>query len=114
MDIKLTRDADALICSLYKAYLQDVKQGADIDDAKLFGSSKTIKNNIIPNWSIGRIDEACRELDRNEFLTCLYAEDTVMETVLLSDAIVYMEQRFKRGIDELLDYLVKIRSLILG
>ncbi|NLT98361.1 MAG: hypothetical protein GXW96_09485 [Christensenellaceae bacterium] len=109
----LSRDADALICVLYNSYLQRIKQGEKRSSAVLFGGSESIQSEI-PNWDTDRIDEACRELDRNNYLTCVYGDDVVVEAALTSDAIVYMEQRFKRGLDEVLGYIQTIRSILLG
>lgn len=61
MDIKLTKDADALICLIYKEYLSRRKTGATRDKAKRTGGFKNIHNLIAPKLSIEDYDkEFCR------------------------------------------------------
>jgi hypothetical protein len=114
MDLCLTKDADALISVLYKAYLQELKNNVPKGEAKYLGDSAFFQSEYLPKWDFERVDETCRELDRGGFLECLYADDVVNDAVITDKAIIYMEQRFKNGLNELLDYLQKIRSILLG
>lgn len=108
MDVQLTKDSNKLLCILYKTYLQRIKDGTDKYYAKSFGSSHKINNMMIPEWSIYKIDETCRELDRSGFLECGYYDGHVFRSTLNDDAIIYMEQRFKNGVKEFLEYFSKI------
>lgn len=112
MEVSLTKDADALICLLYKKYCQDRKGGAPKSQAKMLGSSETIFNSLTPKWTYDDVDETCRELDRSGLAGCFYA-DNVAQDVWFTDAgIIYMENRFKNGLNGVLDYLGKIKGLI--
>ena len=51
-DIKLTRDADVLICTLYKSYLQARKNGKSKPDAKILGGAAEIQSKLMPQWSL--------------------------------------------------------------
>lgn len=111
-DIKLTKDADAMICVLYKKYLQRRKDGASKCEAKLFSGSEEIHDDLMPKWSFEDVDETCRELSRAGLLDCLFAED-VTEIASLSDAaIIYMENRFKDNVSSLLAHIDSLLSLI--
>jgi hypothetical protein len=112
MDIRLTKDSDALICLLFKQYCQKRKDGVPKVDAKDFGSSRDIHQTIAPKWSFEDVDETCWELDRAGLLECFKA-DMIAYYVHLSDTgIIYMENRFKNGLKDILEYLEKIRGLL--
>lgn len=112
MDMKLTKDSDALICLLYKYYCQKCKGGTSKSEAKFLGSSKVIQKTIAPKWSFDDVDETCRELSRAKLLECFYADDVVYESWLSDNGIIYMENRFKDGLDSVLEYLDKIKNLL--
>ncbi|MBU5440398.1 hypothetical protein KQI42_20605 [Tissierella sp. MSJ-40] len=112
MDIKITKDADVLICLLYKQYCQQRKDGVPKLQSKLFGSSIEVQKSIAPKWTPEEVDETCRELDRAGLIECLYAENIVYEFYLSDTGIIYMENRFQDGLNSVLDYLGKIRNLL--
>jgi hypothetical protein len=112
LEINLTKDADTLICLLYKQYCQNLKDGVPKAQAKMFGGSEDIQKTIAPKWTLEHVDETCRELSRSGLLECFYADDMVYQTWLTDTGIIYTENRFKDGLDNVLDYLGKIRNLI--
>jgi len=112
LSIQLTKDADALICLLYKQYCQNLKDGVPKIQAKMFGSSEDIQKAITPQWTLENIDETCRELSRSGLLHCFYADDMVYQAWLTDTGIIYMENRFKDGLKSVLEYLNKIRSIL--
>lgn len=113
-DIKLTKDSDALICALYKKYLEKRKSGISKDDAKWLGSAEHINQSIVPKWILGDVEETLWELHRKNLLTCNSADNTIVMTMLQDDGIIYMESRFTNGLSEVLDYVDKIKSILLG
>ena len=111
-DKVLTKDADALICVLYKAYLQRRKDGTDKFHAKLFGGSPDIHENLMPKWSFEDVDETCRELCRARYIDVVF-DDDIANTVILSDVgIIYMENRFVDGLSGVIGYLERIKGII--
>lgn len=112
-EIKLTKDSDALICALYKEYLQKRKDGIPKGDAKCFGGAEYIHRTIVPKWSLGDTEETLWELHRAGLLVCKPADNTVYFAILADDGIVYMENRFKDGISEVLGHIEKIKSILL-
>lgn len=108
----LTKDADALICLLYKGYCESVKDGISKTQARSLGSSEDIFNSLAPKWTYDDVDNTCRELSRSGLVYCQYADDVAHEVWFTDAGIIYMENRFKRGLDEVLDYLGKIKGLI--
>lgn len=112
-ETKLTKDSDALICVLYKEYLQKRKDGIAKGRAKDFGGAKHIQQTLVPKWSLGDTEETLLELKRAGMITCTAAENTVLFATLADDGIIYMENRFKNGLSDVLDYLEKIKSILL-
>ena len=112
-EIKLTKDSDALICAIYKEYLQKLKNGNPKSKAKYLGSAEDIQYSIVPKWVIENIEETLWELDRSGLLDCYPADNTVYSAVLNDAGISYMENRFKNGISEVLGYIERIKSILL-
>lgn len=112
-DINLTKDSDALICAIYKEYLRSREAGKTKTDAKSIGSAEFIQKEIVPNWNLGDVEETCWELHRSGLLTCYPADDTVYMSFLSDSGIIYMENRFKEGISEVLGYIEKVKSILL-
>lgn len=112
MTLRLTRDSDALICLLYKHYCQQLKRGISKSDAKQFGGSPEIHKSIAPKWTFENVDETCKELSRAGLLNCYCAENIVWDSSLSDEGIIYMENRFKDGLKDVLEYLEKIRNIL--
>ena len=112
MNIELTKDSDYLICSLYRSYLQKRSKGMTKLQASLTGSSESIQKEFFPKWPVEDVDATCRELDRVKMLHCFYADNIVYESSLSDQAIIYMENRFKNNVKSIMDYILKIKSMI--
>ncbi len=112
MSVQLTREADALICVLYKKYCKKRKNGIPKGEAKNFGSSANVYKNIKTKLQYKDIDDTCSELKRTGLLNCTYADDIVYTSSLSDKGIAYMENRFKNGFKEFLEYLDKIKNII--
>lgn len=107
--IELSKDADALICLIYKHYLELRSAGNSKSTAKLLDSSKDIHKNIIPEWSFEDVDDTCRELHRQNLLNISYYDDICAIVELTDNGIVYMENRFSNKFKNLLDYIDKVK-----
>jgi len=112
-EVALTKDSDALICALYKEYLQKRRDGISKREAKYLGGAKHIQQALVPKWPLGDVEETCWELERKGFLMCQPANNTIYMSVLGDDGIIYMENRFKNGLSEVLAYLEKVKSILL-
>jgi len=113
MDIVLTKEADALICLLYKQYLEKRKNGLSRQKAKDFGSPINIHQSIVPKWNFEDVDDVCRELERVDLINILNKTlDGNCQVELSDNGIVYMENRFKNNVNEVLEHLGKIKDLI--
>lgn len=111
-DTKLTREADALICVLYREYLQRRKSGVSKADAKFFAGSEYIHEKLMAKWSFEDVDETCRELSRAGLLNCRYADNVTYMAIISDAGIIYMENRFADGLSSILSYLERIRAML--
>lgn len=111
-EIRLTKDSDALICAIYKEYLERRKVGIPKYDAKFFDGSSYVHEKLMPDWSFDDVDETCRELSRSDLLNCLVADDVVCAASISDFGIIYMENRFKDGLGSVLGYLERLRSIL--
>lgn len=107
-NIVLSKDADYLICLIYKNYLQLRKNGCSKSDAKILGNSQDVNTKIIPKWSFADTDDTCRELIKKQLLDNRIYVDNYCGYMSLSDeGIIYMENRFKNGLIEVTDFIAK-------
>lgn len=105
-DIQLSKDADYLICLIYKYYLELRDNGIPKSDAKILGDSQNVNQNIIPEWSFEDTDDTCRELIKKKLLdNRIYMDNYCGYMNLSDDGIIYMENRFKNGLKEVIKFL---------
>lgn len=112
MEIQLTKDSDALICLLYKNYLEKRKNGCSRETSKQFNNIPDIKNNFVPNWLEDDVLDCCFELGKAHLITYISADNTAMYIQLTNAGIIYMEGRFENKINYILEYINKIKSII--
>ena len=108
-DIKLSKDNDFLICTLYKNFLEKVKDGCSKSEARWLGSSDEIQENLLINWSKDDVATACWELHSKGLLECSPGDDIAYTTYLTDDGIIYMENRKLNTINKIIDYISKLK-----
>jgi len=113
VEIELTKDAEYMLCAIYKSYKDKRKSGIPKSDAKYIGNSEDIHKSLMSEWLFDDVDETCRELNRAGFVDCRYYDDTAHYVTLTDKAIIYMENRFVNGLTGVLDYMAKIKQAIL-
>lgn len=103
MEINLTKSADKLIALIYKSYLEKTKTMSksqakffDLDDFKA----------LMPDEHQEDIIEYTIELSKAGLLDRL---DLSGSTNLSNKAIIYMETKFGRTIDKIIDYIDKLK-----
>lgn len=106
--ISLTKDADKLICLIYREFLLRREQGVAKRQAKDFAEPRKWPASFQANFCSDDLPEILTEL-KHAGLVKRY----IYGGFQLEDAgIIYMEQRFPNGISEVLDWLGKIKSAI--
>lgn len=102
--IELTKDADTMICCIYKSFLQLRKSGIPKPSARRFEKNFFEEDTKLSSWSHEDIKETLLEIGRSG-LVKIY----IGGNFDLTDAgIIYMENRFKKGLTEVVDFLSKL------
>ena len=109
-NITLSKDADYLICIIYKYYLELRDNGFSKSEAKNFDSIDNI-HGLIPQISLDDIYETCLELANKSLLIQKkkYISEEYSRFSLSDDGIIYMENRFSNKIDKIIDYISKLK-----
>lgn len=109
-DITLSRDADYLICIIYRYYLELHDNGISKAKAKDFNSINVI-HGLVPEISLDDIHETCLELSSKELLIKKeqYITEKYCRFKLSDEGISYMEHRFTGKIDKIIDYISKLK-----
>ena len=101
----ITSSAKRFVITLYREYISRMKSGQDITSSAFFGSSQDIKNNFFPDEPLANVEHWCRELSREKYLSCFFADNTVYEISLTDKAIRECESRFKGKLVEVAKFL---------
>jgi len=110
--VTITNDADALLCVLYKSYLEKRKNGVPKDEAKMFGNHEVIQSELIPKWSQADVKSTIGELHEAGVINTVYGDGLPVFVELLPAGIIGMENRFENNLKTLLDYMAKIKAVI--
>lgn len=101
--MELTKDADKLVCSMYKSYLEKRKSGMSKINARHFEPHEMQSYKLCSDRSIQDIKATVAELKRAGlgdmyFNGGFFANDQF---------IIYMENRFKNGLMDVVDFISK-------
>ncbi len=93
---ELTKEADCLICLLYKGYLEKMNARKLKIDSKIFGGSDEIQAKYLPSNTVEYAEKLCRELDITGYANIDYRNDMVHSLFLFNSTIMFMENRFPK------------------
>ena len=105
MNYELTKDSEKLLCVIYKDYLEKRKTGKTKSEANYYDSSHVIHENLLPQWLFDDVDDTCRELSRAGMIDCIWGDNIAIRIHLSDQGISYMENRFKNGLNEVMDFI---------
>lgn len=111
-NVRISRDADALISVLYKVYLDRRKSGTPKEQALFFSDSHYIHENLMPKWGFEDVDSTCWELHEAGLLSCLPGDGIAYLVMLTDQAVIYQENRFQDKAEGFLGYLERLRALL--
>lgn len=101
--VQLTKDADKLICFMYKSYLSKRKDGIDKLNSKRFEFLEIRAFKCCSSWNNDDVKATIAEISRAG-----YGSMFLDGGFLANDHfIVYMENRFKNGLNEVVDFITK-------
>lgn len=112
MNLRITHDADAFICVLYREYLSARKSGETIERAQYFEDDISIQTRFFPKWHLADITHLCFYLEEKGLLDVFEGDDRAYRVCLSDDGIVYMESRFPDGFSQVLAAIAKLASLV--
>lgn len=101
--MQLTKDTDKMLCFFYEEYLTRRKSGIEKSQAKEFDSPDQLITQFMQGTLPNDIFESLYELRKHNLIK-LYVDGGF---TLRSEAIVYMENRFKNGLIEIADFIAK-------
>ena len=100
---ELTKDADKLICCIYKEYPERRKSGMSKSQSKEFNGNFYLNVKALSKWNSSDVSDTLQELHSNG----LIKKNVIGDFYLLDSAITYMEKRFKNGLSEVMDFISK-------
>lgn len=101
--MELTKDADKMICCIYKTYLQRRKDGTPKPSARQFEENYFSTDKILSSWHNDDLDDTLLEIARAGLIKI----DICGNFDLTDKGIIYMENRFINGIKEVSDFISK-------
>jgi len=108
----ISKDCDALLCVLYKQYLNRRAKGDSIEDSGYFGDDENIRKQLMPKWSVEDIATLSWRLNGHGLLDVFPGDDKANDVCLTEEGLIYMEQRFPTGIKAVLEHLGKLAALV--
>lgn len=100
-EITLSKDAYKTLCLIYKEYLSRIKNNISKSSSSMFQSTNF--ETLFPDVNQEDFMSDLSELKRHNFVK-LYIDGSF---ILNSEAVVYMENRFKNGLIEVVDFISK-------
>ena len=104
----LTKEQQYLLLSMYKEVLSR-QPALGLDDANYFSSSDEVRNLFSPDSSSDHIASQCWKLSEKGYLFCSRGDDLANDISLTDKTIIYMENRFSKKINAIIDFILKIK-----
>lgn len=112
MKYELSKDADTLLCLLYKKYCESRRDGLPISDASYFGDDEAIHRNIAPNWLLEDISDLCWVLNMSGLLDVQPGDDKANDVTITDAGISYLQHRFPKGLSQLLKFISELAAVV--
>lgn len=112
-EYKLPRDAEALLCRMYQRYLLAREDGVDRFKATNMGSVDEVRLQFCADESNADVLALCFALQRTGLLHLIEAGGGFYDSYLTDDAIWYMESRFKRNLEAVLQHIEALLGAVL-
>lgn len=109
----LTVEAKSVLLTFYKVYCQRIENGESRLEAREFQDFYSIKQTYFADWTnTNDFLDIVNELSRQKWLNNEYSNDVPSIITLNTEAIAVMQNRFSRGLKQVINELSKIKSLI--
>lgn len=100
----LTKKQKYVILQLYKEYLSNYSSGKN-QNPNYFPDASYIKHLFSDRFSDDELDDTLLSLLHKEYITGYKDEDSVSEFGVSDKTIIYMENKFKNGLKDILTFL---------
>ena len=97
-------DTFNMTASMYKEVLNR-QPALSMEDANRFDSSDQLIELFSLNMSSDYVSDLCWKLHSNGYIQCYPGDDLANDISLSDKTIVYMENRFKNGLKDVLSFL---------
>lgn len=100
----LTKKQKYVILQLYKEYLSNYSSGKN-QNPNYFPDASYIKHLFSDRFSDDELDDILLALLSKDYINGCNDEDSVSEFSVSDKTIIYMENRFKNGVKDILSFL---------
>lgn len=105
----LTKEQKHLIVSMYKEMLLRSRQSAmSLDEAKHFDNSDIVKDLFCPSQTSEYVSDLCWTLQSKGYIECYPGDDLANEIIITDKTIIYMENRCKNGLKDVISFLASL------
>ncbi|WP_052253445.1 hypothetical protein [Staphylococcus shinii] len=109
----LTKQQQYIITNLYKIFKDRQKFGLSRSESKIFKSSNEVHKEFFDFLNKEDFIADTRTLRGKNYITGVFASNMVVEIAISDKTIIYMENRFKNNIKDIVKFLSDIRGIFL-
>ncbi len=102
----LTNEQKYLLVSMYNEVISR-QPALSMEEANYFADSDKVKDMFLPELSSDYVSALCWKLKSKGYISCYHGDDLANNIRLEDSTIIYMENRFKNGIKDVLDFIAK-------
>lgn len=103
----MTKEAKRILYLMYKEYLDRRDRGYSREEARFFGGSETILEQLIPNSTIEDVNDCLNELSTTGYLSLDHGDDYVEDCELLPPGVEKIENLSKNAFLSFADFISK-------
>lgn len=100
----LTNEQKHLLVSMYEEVLNR-QPALSMEKANYFLDSNEIRDMFLPDLSSDYVSDLCWRLKSKDYIYCEPGDDLANNIRISDQTIIYMENRFKNGIKDVIDFL---------
>lgn len=109
MDSQLTKDAEFMILSLYRVYLERIRDGELKRKAAEFMDYSYLQSELFPTWPAPDITSTASELNEKGYIK---KYRNLGGIVLQPSGIAFCENAYGVSLSGILDAILKLRNLL--
>lgn len=103
----LTKEQKHLLVSMYKEMLSRQPE-LSLHDARRFENSDVVRDLFCPDKTYDHVSDLCWALQSKGYIECYPGDDLADEISISDDTIIYMENKFKNGIKDVVSFIASL------